>query len=200
MGEAVCVEWRQVARFPDYEVSSDGQVKRAIRRHNSLAGRLLVQATIHGYRYVYLTKDGRVSACRVNRLICEAFHGPAPSKDHHAAHNDGIRANNSAANLRWATSSENMLDKRAHGTMPTGDRNGARLHPERLARGLRNGKHTKPEATPRGERHHSSRLTEEQVRQIRVDGRPRRQIAAAYNVSKCAIDGIKTGKTWRHVA
>ncbi|WP_076716321.1 HNH endonuclease [Sphingomonas sp. LK11] len=194
------IEWRTIAEFPNYAVSSDGQVKRVVAGHSSPAGKVLKQNTVHGYRYVALSRDGTVYSRRVNRLVCIAFHGEPPTSQHHAAHGDNDRANNTVGNLRWATASENMRDKEIHGTTPFGDRNGARLHPERLARGLRNGKHTKPEATPRGERHGSSRLNSDQVRAIRNDGRSRRQIAIAYGVSKCAIDGIKTGKTWGHVS
>jgi hypothetical protein len=193
-------EWRTVEGFPDYAVSSHGQVMRTASRSNARAGQVLKQQTLHGYRYVNLSKGGAVSACRVHRLVCIAFHGPAPSEKHHAAHNDGDRANNFFRNLRWATPSENMMDKHLHGTMPIGDANGARRKPDRLARGLRNGKHTKPERTPRGEAHHSAKLTAPEVLAIRKDTRPQRAIAAAYGVSKCAIAGIKAGKTWGHIA
>lgn len=193
-------EWRPIEGFPDYAVSSHGQVMRTASRGNALAGRTLKQQALHGYRYVYLSRDGSVTACRVHRLVCAAFHGPAPSQKHHAAHSDGNRENNFFGNLRWATPSQNMMDKHAHGTMPMGDANGARTKPDRLARGLRNGKHTKPEATPRGENHHSARLSEHDVRAIRQDQRSQRAIAAAYGVSRCAVANIKTGKTWGHVA
>lgn len=191
--------WRAIDAFPDYAVSSHGRIKRIVQRGTSVAGRLIKQATLYGYRYVNLTRDGSVKACRVHRLACIAFHGAPPSATHHAAHNDGVRDNNFATNLRWATPSENMLDKLAHGTMATGDRNGARAKPDLLARGRRNGKHTRPEKIARGEQHHSAKLSNDDVRAIRCDPRPRRGIAAAYGVSKCAIDGIKTGKTWGHV-
>ena len=193
-------EWRIIAEFPDYAVSNLGNVRRETPGYHKAAGDLVPQRITHGYAYVSLYSEGTVYSRRVNRLVCIAFHGDPPHPDYHAAHNDGIRANNVASNLRWADRSSNMMDKHIHGTMPTGDRNGARLHPERLARGARNGKHTKPECTPRGERHHCSRLTEAEVRAIRDDPRSRRQIAKAYGVSKCAIDGVKTGKTWSHVA
>lgn len=193
-------EWRIITEFPTYAVSNDGQVKRVVAGHSSPAGKVLKQNTVHGYKYVGLVKGGKVFARRVNRLVCLAFHGEPPSPKHHAAHDDNDKANNTVGNLRWATPSENMQDKRRHGTAPFGDRNGARLHPGRLARGQRNGKYTKPASTLRGEAHGQSKLSNDQVRAIRADVRSRRAIANAYGVSKCAIDGIKTGKTWRHVA
>ena len=193
-------EWRVIAEFPVYAVSSLGRVMRSVAGATTGKVGMLKQNTIHGYKYVGLSRDGVVYSRRVNRLVCIAFHGDPPSPKHHAAHDDNDRANNRKENVRWATGSENMLDKSRHGTAPVGDRNGARKYPERLARGLRNGKHTKPERTPRGEAHGRSCLTESQVREIRADSRSRRAIAAAYGVSKFAIDGIKTGKTWGHVA
>ena len=192
-------QWCPIGEFPDYAISDQGRVKRTVRRGTSLAGRILKLNTIHGYSYIGLSKDGKVFSRRVNRLVCRAFHGEPPTPEHHAAHNDGAKSRNTAGNLRWATRSENMMDKHAHGSMPMGDSNGARLYPERLARGARNGKHTKPECTPRGVSHPAARLNNADVAAIRIDTRSRRQIAAAYGVSKCAIDGVKTGKTWSHV-
>jgi len=193
-------EWRAIAEFPAYAVSSHGRVKRIVAARNSAAGRIIKQHEAQGYKSVCLSADGKEYGRRVNRLVCAAFHGPAPTEAHHAAHNDGVRANNFARNLRWATPFENAQDKFIHGTVATGDQTGARLHPERRPWGKRNGKYTKPEQTPRGEGHWRSRFTDAQIREIRADSRSRRVIAAAYGVSKYAIDGIKMGKTWRHVA
>jgi hypothetical protein len=196
----VVEEWRVIAEFPSYAVSSLGAVKRIVAGHASPAGRILKQNTIHGYRYVGLCKDGQVYSRRVHRLMCIAFYGEPPTPDHHAAHGDNDKSNNVLGNLRWATCSENMQDKRQHGTAPLGDRNGARLYPERLARGAKNGKHTRPEKTPRGERHGCARLTTQQVIAIRSDTRSERKIAEVYGVTRGAITGIKRRKTWGHVA
>jgi hypothetical protein len=50
------------------------------------------------------------------RLVCEAFHGPAPSAAHEAAHWNGKKIDDRKDNLRWATPIENNSDKRIHGT------------------------------------------------------------------------------------
>lgn len=192
-------EWRVIAEFPDYAVSDLGRVKRVVDARTSRAGRIIKQYELDGYKSVSLSVDGKEYGRRINRLVCAAFHGPAPSPTHHAAHNDGVRGNNSANNLRWATPFENAQDRFIHGTVLTGDRAGARLHPERRPWGKRNGKYTKPEATPRGEAHGNSVFSETDVRKIRADTRPNRQIAKEYGVSKGAVDGIKYGRTWRHV-
>lgn len=55
---------------------------------------------------------------------------------------------------------------------------------------------------PRGERNHTSKLTSEQVRQIKVRlarGDPGAPLAREYGVSKHAVWSIKHGFTWAHV-
>ena len=77
--------------------------------------------------------DGRVEkpAC----VMCEMAHGPRPSAEHHCAHRcgNGHLACCNQRHLRWATPSENEMDKIAHGTSNRGDRNGsAKLSPEQV--------------------------------------------------------------------
>ena len=73
----------------------------------------------------------------VHRAICLEAHGPAPTAAHHAAHSCGNKRCVNPGHIRWATPSENLADKWVHGTM------GA------------------------GERHYKSKVTADQVRQIR---------------------------------
>ena len=64
-----------------------------------------------GYKQVWLGgRNGKNHY--VHRLVAFAFIGPPPSDRHQVAHWDGSKANNSVANLRWATSSENNRDQR----------------------------------------------------------------------------------------
>lgn len=67
-----------------------------------------------------------------------------------------------------------------------GDRNGARTHPG-LHKGIKNGR---------------AKLTEDQVRQIKVllPSTPKRALARQFHVSKTVIQHIAIGKTWAHVA
>lgn len=44
-----------------------------------------------------------------------------------------------------------------------------------------------------------AKLTEQQVLDIRVDPRPSRKIAVAYNISKTNVLDIKRKKIWRHL-
>jgi len=51
----------------------------------------------------------------------------------------------------------------------------------------------------KGEANGNSKLTEEQVKQIRIDPRSERRIALEYNVSRSAIHHIKRRGTWKHI-
>lgn len=53
---------------------------------------------------------------------------------------------------------------------------------------------------PRGEKSGTSKLSEDQVRRIRTDGRSQVVVADAFGVSQSLVSAIKTGKRWSHVA
>jgi hypothetical protein len=137
-----------------------------------------------GYVQCSLSAAGGRKKVLVHRLVCEAFHGPAPTSRHQAAHNDGSKSNNRPENLRWATAVENEADKRSHGTLRRGAAHHAIKTPERMARGSRVG---------------TSKLTEAMVVSIRADDRPRAEIAKAYGLCPTHVSEIRTRKVWRHV-
>jgi hypothetical protein len=58
---------------------------------------------------------------RAHRLMCEFVHGPAPTPEHHAAHNcgNGHQGCVNPRHLSWKTASENQMDRKAHGTAKT---------------------------------------------------------------------------------
>ena len=56
-------------------------------------------------RFQYLHK-GKIY--KVARLVCEAFHGPAPADQPICMHLDENAANNRPDNLAWGTQKENM--------------------------------------------------------------------------------------------
>lgn len=104
-----------------YEVSSWGNVRslpREVVRSNGrtlrLSGRVLKPlAQTTGHLHVTLPDGHRL----VHRLVASAFI-PNPQGKPQVLHNDGNPANNHWENLRWGTQSENMLDRRRHGTDP----------------------------------------------------------------------------------
>lgn len=180
-------EWRVIADFPAYAVSSLGRVKRiAPTARYRVTGKVLnSKPGPGGYIMASLYRDGQHFSRSVHSLVCEAFHGPKPSKVHQAAHADGCSTNNRADNLSWKLPAANIRDKNAHGTMPRGDRHHARRRPAGLARGERNGG--------------GGKLTESWVRAIRADTRINRLIAEDYGVSKSMIAMIKRREAWAHV-
>ena len=180
-------EWRTIPEFPDYAASRDGQIKRVHvdARCHRLTGKPLVQSVSKaGYAQVTLCDNGVRKSRRVNRVVCAAFHDPAPTDRHHAAHNDGDRLNNCSSNLRWAIGVENSADKVAHGTDTSGDRHWSRR---------------KPECRPRGIGHGRARLNDDAVRAIRSDNRSQRAIAKYHGVSQRTIWMIKANMIWSHV-
>lgn len=67
-----------------------------------------------GHQQVKLSRDGIYQQAKVHRVVLIAFAGPPPPGCE-VLHNDGNPANNSAANLRWGTRSENLHDRVRHG-------------------------------------------------------------------------------------
>lgn len=102
--------------------------------------------------------------------MCKRAHGPRPSKRHQSAHSCG-KGHEGCVNpnhLHWATPQENQRDRLIHGTDVRGERNGM------------------------------TKLTEEQVREIRAlkGVMSQEKIAARFNVTRAAIGCIHRGKTW----
>jgi hypothetical protein len=87
---------------------------------------------------------------------------------------------------------------------PRGDRSGARLHPERMRRyGDQNGARRHPESRARGENNGSSKLTSEQVRELRrmyaAGGVSKNALARAFGISWPVVNGIILRTQWKHV-
>lgn len=197
-------EWKVVRIAPAYAVSTHGRVRRVVSARTRRADTPLTPSPRRhgGYLAVNLRVGARGKTVFLHRLICEAFHGPQPTPDHEVAHFDGDRLNNAATNLRWATRIENAADKDRHGRIRRGDQHPARLGRQRILRGEEHWAKNKPDHIVRGEAIGTSKLTEEQVREIRSTPHFHGitvRLAEKYGVSNVLIGRILRGLQWGHV-
>lgn len=177
--------WRPIPSLPGYEASSYGRIRSV--------DRLKVQRGPLGQTITRRLKGKvlRLSRCRprpgveyekfnmhpgknisVHRCVCEAFHGPAPSREHEVAHLNGKPLDNRADNLTWKTHVENEDDKRRHGTLPC------------------------------GEKQWMSHLKEEDIETIfflRSKRRTQRFIADVFGITQSHVSAILARKMWSHV-
>ena len=99
------VEWRQVAGYPDYEVSCDGRV-RSNKKKTPIVLKPGLSRT--GYpRVVLCARDGSKQNKTVHRVVAETYI-PNPENKPQVNHKDGVKSNNTVDNLEWATPSENV--------------------------------------------------------------------------------------------
>ena len=119
--------------------------------------------------YGAITFRGRLTG--PHREMCTLAHGEPPV-GYWVAHSCGQRDCCNPRHLRWATPKENQADKRSHGTVNSGERNG------------------------------NSKLTREAVLLIKRRlscGELHRSIAQDFGVAREAISSIAQGKTWAHI-
>lgn len=118
--------WRPISSCPGYDASSLGRIRRSTdvaTYYSTRPGRVFnPKPKADGYVRTSVIVNGKREPRYVQRLVCEAFHGPPPSEKHQAAHLNGVRHDNSALNLKWKTPLENETDKRAHGSKVEGEK------------------------------------------------------------------------------
>ena len=166
--------WEPVVNYEEwYEVSDLSVIRRVKAASGTHVGRILVPGyNGRGYHKVTLCNDGEQHAFTVHRIVTEAFLGIRPEGTE-VNHKDGNKINNRLENLEYVTRSENALH--AHRT------------------GLSN--------AVNGEKVGSSKLTEENVHEIRrlLVNETQTAIALKFNVSNVTISDVARGVTWMHV-
>lgn len=174
-------QWRPIAGFPGYQVSSLGRVM-SFRRGDLMSSKILKPSRANKQKRALVTmyQDDKPQYRLVARLVCEAFHGAPPSDIHQAAHEDGKVFNDEATNLSWKTPLENGNDKVRHGT------------------------------STRGEDHWCSKLVVAKVKAIRERYSNAKAsgavygavtaLAKEYDVGIHCIEDIVYGRKWRHVS
>ena len=165
-------EWRSVVSFPNYAVSSDGQVKRVFRGGGYGEG---ARTRMRDLRPEH-DKDGylRVGLCNglthrhyhIHTLVLTAFIGPRP-QGMEAAHRNGLPTDNRVENLMWTTHKQNCAHKVLHGTVRFGDN-----HPRVV---------------------YSDAVTT-RVHELLCLGTPRKDIAAVCNVKLGFVHDVALGR------
>lgn len=117
--------------------------------------------------YPSVKYPGRPGSRSAHRLVCELAHGAPPTELHEAAHSCGNRICVAPGHLRWATHIENKADQLQHDTLL------------------------------RGTRHPNNRLTEDDIRAIRVRiDKNGRELAMEYKVGETTISAIRSRRIW----
>lgn len=109
--------WKSIEEAPDYEVSDWGRVRRCKPdSFGRFCGKILAMPLgTTGYHHLNLHVNRKQYLRKVHRLVCRAFHGPAPEGMNEVRHLNGIPTDNRAENLAWGTPSENRQDTWDHG-------------------------------------------------------------------------------------
>lgn len=167
-------KWRGIDGYPDYEVSDEGRIRRVTSRTFAKAGRILSTRGLRsGYPSLDLCRNGDRRTFSVHRLVAAAFLGPCPA-GYEVNHRNGDKTDNRVHNLEYATSSGNQRHAYQSGLQ---------------------------EAS--GEKNGFAKLTEAQVREIRILLEPRTRSYSAigrdFGVSEGTIRAIASGRTWSHV-
>lgn len=166
-----------------YGASKDGRIYSYNYKKTGKIGEL-AQSILVDRRRKSSTFYRRVKAYHINKNTPTAVHRlvamawiPNPDNKPQVNHKDGDKGNNHADNLEWCTCRENNR----HAVL-----NGLDDHPN-------------------GEDHHSSKLTEKQVLEIKAHLAESQyhgqgvELAEMYGVTNYTICDIKRGKTWRHL-
>lgn len=92
--------WKKIDRFPNYSVSTLGNVR------NDITKKLLKLSIKSGYFHVSLSGENERKTCKVHRLVALAFIINIENKPE-VNHKDKNKLNNSLENLEWMTRQEN---------------------------------------------------------------------------------------------
>ena len=164
--------WKDIPGYEGrYQVSNFGRVK-SLPNIRRKSELILRQAAMKSGHLMVSLWNGNGRSRLVHALVMEAFVGPRPA-GMDCCHNDGDPANNRLSNLRWDTRSGNERDKKRHGRTNAGERNGR------------------------------SKLKATDVAQIKTgirNGVSSVELAERFDVTRGAINYIKRGESWRHIA
>jgi len=175
-------EWKAVGEskgllFPNHEVSNLGRVRvlRPGRKPRLLKSRINSKPTNYGYvgyEQVDLYEGGRSNhRVLVHRLVAKAFVDGETEARYEVNHINGVRTDNSAANLNWMTPSENIRDSRIR-------KPGRWNHSSKIT---------------------EEQVLLIRSRCNRNDCRGRKELARELGISLRTMRGILNGDSWQHI-
>lgn len=172
--------WKNIDGYNgEYQVSNMGRVY-------SVKNRMLLKESFNkdGYVLIALYNNGNRRGCSLHRLVAKEFILNTENKPE-VNHKDLNKTNNRADNLEWVTKVENMRHAVENGKFQMSDERKSELS-KRFS----------------GENSYLSKLTEDQVKEIRKlreVGVKRVAVAEMFNVDKRTITDITNFRTWKHI-
>lgn len=164
--------WKEVPGFPGYEVSDYGRLRSFVpsRRHGSDERVLRGGNDKDGYRRAVFCADGGKVRKSLRIAPIVAALFIGPRPDGQVLrHLNGNCIDDRADNLAYGTQKENMADKKTAGTWQG------------------------------GENHPLAKLTEKDVKAIRLSTESNTVLAQTFGVKPVTISAVKTGRLWPHV-
>lgn len=183
-------QWKEIEGFVGYEVSDQGRVRsfRGDGLDSLRSNPKILKPQLHnGYRQIPLYRDVTLDSTKtfkVARLVATYFkpnHENKPTVNHI----NGIKTDDRAVNLEWATYSENTKHAYKHGLNYVSEK-------QKEATSIAN----------RGSKHGNSKLKENDVIKIlslRNNGLTYKEIANKFNISYDTVGNIVRGETWTHI-
>lgn len=92
-------------KFPDTEAMMPNGV---MRQYKTKWIKGCVRRAAKTARHSYYGVLYRGKNYKIHRLVCEAFHGPAPEEKPYVIHLDEDALNNRPDNMKWGTQKENL--------------------------------------------------------------------------------------------
>jgi hypothetical protein len=156
-----------------------------------------------GYGYLVVKRRGKRWHVDVHRLAYTLLNGPLPSKVFVCHHCD-VELCCRPEHLFAGTHTDNMRDMQSKGRGAIGDRNGSRVHIERIPRGDAHYFRLHPESIPRGSaRYWRTNLTEADVLEIRrryaAGGISQARLGKEYGLTQSTIGEMIRRETWTHI-
>lgn len=208
--------WKQIEKFPDYEVSNLGRVKSFKRYKN---GKILnPYKNNEGYHIIDLSNKNEIISKKVHILLYETFNNYKLKDNECVHHKDEDKGNNVINNL------EKMI-KSEHHSLHNKGKIFSESHKNKLSRskighknprGMLGKKHSEKSINlmkinhidVKGKNNQNSKLEEWMVKSIyQISNSPiikqlkitQQEIGDIFNISKETVYRIKNKKSWNHI-